>query len=90
MFSLEWPQGGDSNEYTQHAIINIKKEIRRNNPKYNNVCRYGIFCQGVRNEFETALVNKPSVCKPLKIYGIYSAITVKILNIGTCMSEQTV
>ena len=27
MFSLEWPLGGDSNEYTQHTIINIKKKI---------------------------------------------------------------
>ena len=25
MFSLESPHRGDSNEYTQHAIINIKK-----------------------------------------------------------------
>ena len=34
---------GDSNEYTQHAIINIKKKIKLNYPKYNNVCSYGIF-----------------------------------------------
>ena len=27
MFSLESPHRGDSNEYTQHTIINIKKKI---------------------------------------------------------------
>ena len=27
MFSLESPHRGDSNEYTQHATINIKKKI---------------------------------------------------------------
>ena len=26
VFSLESPQRGDSNEYTQHTIFNIKKE----------------------------------------------------------------
>ena len=34
---------GDSNEYTQHAIIYIKKKILLNYPKYNYVCSYGIF-----------------------------------------------
>ena len=43
MFLLESPHQGDSNEYTQHAIINIKKKITLNYPKYNNVGSYGIF-----------------------------------------------
>ena len=43
VFSLESPHRGDSNEYTQHAIVNIKKKITFNYPKYNNVCSYGIF-----------------------------------------------
>ena len=29
-FSLESPHRGDSNKYTQHTIINIKREITRN------------------------------------------------------------
>ena len=33
MFSLESPQGGDSNEYTQYTIFNIKKKIKLNYPK---------------------------------------------------------
>ena len=42
VFSLESPDRGDSNEYTQHTIINMKKKITPNYPKYNNVCSYGI------------------------------------------------
>ena len=59
MFSLESPHQGDSNEYTHHSIINIKKKITLNYPKYNNVCSYGIFSKGLKNEFETAVVNEP-------------------------------
>ena len=68
VFSFESPHRGDSNEYTQHAIINIKKKITLNHPKYNNVCSYGIFSKGLKNEFETAVVNEPSVFEPLKFY----------------------
>ena len=42
MYSLESPHRGDSNEYTQHTIINIKRKSPEY-PKYNNVCRYSIF-----------------------------------------------
>ena len=59
---------GDSNEYTQHAIIYIKKKITLNYPKYNNVCRYGIFAQGLKIEFEIAVVNESSVFEPFKFY----------------------
>ena len=33
MFSLESSCGGDSNEYTQNTIFNIKKKITLNYPK---------------------------------------------------------
>ena len=33
MFSLELPHRGDSNEYTQYTIFNIKKKIALNYPK---------------------------------------------------------
>ena len=49
-------------------IINIKKKITLNNQKYNNFCSYGIFSWGLKNEFETAVVNVPSVFEPLKFY----------------------
>ena len=44
VFSLESPHRGDSNEYTQHIIINIKSKSSEIIPKYNNVRIYGIFC----------------------------------------------
>ena len=51
VFSLESPRPGDSNEYTQHTNINIKKTITLNYPKHsNNVCRYFLGTQErVRN-----------------------------------------
>ena len=33
VFSLESPHGGDSNEYTQYTVFNIKKKITLNYPK---------------------------------------------------------
>ena len=46
-------------DYTQHAIINMKRKITLNYPEYNNVCSHGIFFP--KNEFEIAVVNEPSV-----------------------------
>ena len=69
MFSLESPHQGNSNEYTQHTIINIKLKITLNYPKYNNVCSYGIFLvREFQNEFKIAVVDEPSVFEPLKFY----------------------
>ena len=38
MFSLESPQRGDSNEYTQYTIFQYKKE---NIPKLSQICNKG-------------------------------------------------
>ena len=65
MFSLESPQRGDSNEYTQYTISQYKKE---NHPKLSQICNYGISFKGLKKELETAVVNKPSVFDPLKFY----------------------
>ena len=70
VFSLESPHQGDSSEYKQHAIIDSEKKITLNYPKYNNVCSYGIFSYGLRNEFEKAMVKEPLVFQPLKFYCI--------------------
>ena len=48
LVSLKSPHRGDSNEYKQHAIINIEKKITLNYPKYNDVCSYGIFPSGTQ------------------------------------------
>ena len=65
VFSLESPQRGDSNKYTQYTISHIKKE---NHPKLSQICSYGICSKGLKNEFETAWVNELSVFEPLKLY----------------------
>ena len=68
MFSLKSSHRGDSNDNTQHTIVNIKEKITLNYPKYDNVCSYGMFFWGLKNEFKIAEVNEPSVFEPLKFY----------------------
>ena len=58
MFSLESP-----NEYTQYTIFNI---IKKNNLNYPTSAAMDFFSKGLKNEFETAVVNEPSVFEPLK------------------------
>ena len=65
MFSLESPHLADSNE--QYTLFNIKIE---NHPKLSEICSNGIFSKGLKIEFETTLVNEPSVFEPLKVYCI--------------------
>ena len=67
MFSLESPHRGDSNEYTQYTIFNIQKKISLTIP---NTQLLGFFSKGLKDEFETAVVNEPPVFEPLKIYCI--------------------
>ena len=64
VFSLESPHRVDSKENTQYTIFNIKN----NHPKLSQICSYGIFFKGLKNELETTLVNKISVFEPLKVY----------------------
>ena len=47
--------------------INIKKKITLNYPKS---AAMGFFSKGPKNEFETAVVNEPSVSEPLRFYSI--------------------
>ena len=65
VFSLESPQRGDSNEFTQYTISQYEKE---NNPKLSHICSYGICCKGPKNEFEIVVVNEPSVFEPPEFY----------------------
>ena len=65
--SFESLHRGDSNEYTQHTILNTKKEkITLNYPKSATVD----FSKVLKNKFETAVVDEPSVFEPLKFYCI--------------------
>ena len=67
MFTLESPHRGDSNEYTQYTIFNMNMKNTLNYPKF---AAMGFFSKGLKNEFETAVVNEPSVFEPLKFYCI--------------------
>ena len=68
LFSLESPHCGNSNKNTQYTIFNLKKE---NHPKVSLICSHVIFSKGLKNEFETAVVNEPLVSEPVKFYCIY-------------------
>ena len=65
MFSLESPHRGDSNEYRQYTVFNIKK---KNHIILSHLCSQGSFSEGLKNMFESAVVNEPSVFEPLKFY----------------------
>ena len=65
VFSLESSHRGNSTEYTQYTTFSIKQKIILNYPELA-VMRF--FLKGLKNEFETAVVNKPSVFEPLKFY----------------------
>ena len=69
MFSLESPHRGDSDEYTQYTIFSIEKKITLN---YSISADMVFFPKGLKNEFETAMVNEPSVFEPLKFYCIWA------------------
>ena len=65
MFSLESPHRGDSNGYTQYTIFNMNKKNTLNYPKS---AAKVFLSKGLKNEFETAVGNEPSVFEPSKFY----------------------
>ena len=67
LFSFESPHRGDSYEYTQYIIFNMNKKDTINYPKSAGM---GFLFKGLKNEFETTVVNEPSVFEPLKFYCI--------------------
>ena len=46
-------------------FLSVKQE---NHPKLSQIWNYGICSKGPKKEFETAVVNKPSMFEPLKFY----------------------
>ena len=62
MFSFESPQRGDSNEYIQYTIFNIKKKITIT---YRKSAAVGFCVKGLKKEFETASHRS---FEPLKFY----------------------
>ena len=51
---------------------NMKKG---NHPKLSQICSYEICSKGPKNEFETVVVNGPSVFETLKFYCIFTEIS---------------
>ena len=49
MFSLESPHRGDSNEYSQYTIFDVKKKITQN---YHKSGAMRFFYKGLKNEFD--------------------------------------
>ena len=64
--SLESPYRGDSNEYTQYTILNTRQKSPEIIPNLQ-LCDFSLV---LKNEFETAEVNEPSMLEPLKFYCI--------------------
>ena len=76
---------------TQYTISHYEKE---NHPKLSQICSYGICSKGPKNEFETAVVNEPSVFEPLKFYCMWQMDTVigiaqAVLLVQVCTSRRT-
>ena len=86
MFSLESPHGGDSNEYTKYTIFYIKKKITLNYPKS---AAMKFFSKGLKNEFETAVVNQPSVFESLKFYCIWEKAADSIFHPSHLFTDVT-
>ena len=79
MFSLELPHRGDSNEYT---IFNVNT---KNHPILSQICSCELISKGLKNEFETAVVNESSVFEPLKS----NQITHKMVASRNCSANIT-
>ena len=60
-------------------FIDIRKE---NHPKLSQICMYEFFSKGLENEFETAVVNEPSVFEPLKFYCTRSGQIYKLTSLS--------
>ena len=48
-------------KYAQYTIFNMKKE---NNLNHTKSAAMNFFSKGIKNEFEKAVVNEPSVFEP--------------------------
>ena len=47
---------------------------KKNNLNYPKSAAIGFYSKGLKDEFETAVVNEPSVFEPLKFYCILSSV----------------
>ena len=85
--SLESPHRGNSNEYTKHTIFNIEKKMTLNYPK-SAAIRF--FSKGFKDEFETAVVDEPSVFEPLKFTVYFSLLLHQLYISYFCFSGEKI
>ena len=64
VFSLESPQQGDSNEYTQYTISQYKKE---NHPKLSQICNYGDLFQGTQERVRNSRGKRAISVRAIKV-----------------------
>ena len=62
-----------------HKIYHFQYKKKKISPYYPKSAAMGFFSKGLKNEFETAVVNEPSVFVSLKFYCILFK---KILRVG--------
>ena len=55
---------------------------KKNTINYPKSAATGFFSKGLKNEFETVVVNEPSVLEPLKFYCMCICFLVKTLTIN--------
>ena len=70
VFSLESTHRGNSitssrQFYSVHIIYDFQY---KKSPNLSHIRRYEMFSKRLKNEFETAVVNEPSVFEPLKVF----------------------
>ena len=68
VFSLESPHRGDSNEYTQYTIFNIKKKLTVNYPKS---AAMGIF-QGTQERVQTSHVKRAISVRAIEVSTVFN------------------
>ena len=71
------------------SIYHFQPELKKKHPKLSQICSYGLFSKVLKNEFETAVVNEPSVFEPLQFYCIIITVIDKNSPIKT-ISNTTI
>ena len=88
VFSLDSPHRSDLNEYTQYTIFNIQKENYLN---YTKSATMEFCSKGLKNEFETAVVNEPSVFRAIKglLHNFQPLFRYSCSNLIICMNRKS-
>ena len=71
VYSLEWPFKGDSNEYTQYTIFNIKKKITLNCPKSADMGFFQETQERVRNSHGKRAISVRATEVLLYLFSLY-------------------